>query len=264
MKCNICNQETKQLFSAEIMKKHTILYYSCLSCNFIQTEKPFWLDEAYSSAISSIDVGYVTRNVVYAEIVSSVIKFFYNRKNKFIDYGGGYGMFTRLMRDNGYDYYRQDIYCENLFAEYFDINDFPKEKLKKFEVLTSFEVFEHLINPIKEIEKMFAFSESILFSTALQPDIEFKSIDDWWYFLPFSGQHVSLYSKKSLVAISKKFNCNLYTNNRDFHLLTKKKYIINPVFIIYYAYKIRDKIMGKNFLNKKSLIKKDFELIKNS
>ena len=82
---------------------------------------------------------------------------------------------------------------------------------------------------------MFAFSDSIMFSTALQPKTDFKSIEDWWYFLPYSGQHVSLYSKDSLIALSKKFNCNLYTNNKDLHLLTKKRFIINPVFIIYYS-----------------------------
>ena len=263
MKCNVCSQETKELFTAKIMEKHTITYYNCVSCKFIQTEKPYWLDEAYSSAISSIDIGYVTRNIVYAEIVSSIIKRFFNRKKRFLDYGGGYGMFTRLMRDKGFNYFRQDIYCKNLFAEFFDIEDITENRNEKFEVLTTFEVFEHLVNPIEEIEKMFAFSDSIMFSTALQPKTDFKSIEDWWYFLPYSGQHVSLYSKDSLIALSKKFNCNLYTNNKDLHLLTKKRFIINPVFIIYYSYKIRDKMLGKNFLNQKSLIKKDFEYIKN-
>lgn len=261
MKCNICSQDTKELFTAKIMDKHTITYYKCVSCKFIQTEKPYWLDEAYSSAISSIDIGYVTRNIVYAEIVSSIIKRFFDRSKRFLDYGGGYGMFTRLMRDKGFDYFRQDIYCENLFAEFFDIKDINENSKEKFEVLTSFEVFEHLVSPIEEIEKMFTYSDSILFSTTLQPSTEFKNINDWWYFLPYSGQHVSLYSKESLIALSKKFDCNLYTNNKDLHILTKKKYFINPIFIIYYAYKIRDKVLGKNFLNKKSFIKKDFEYI---
>jgi hypothetical protein len=264
MRCNICSQEAKELFSGKIMDKHTIAYYGCTSCKFIQTEKPYWLDEAYSSAISSIDIGYVTRNIVYSEIVSSILKRFFNRTKRFLDYGGGYGMFTRIMRDKGFNYFRQDIYCKNLFAEFFDIDDIKditENNKEKFEVLTSFEVFEHLVNPIEEIEKMFSFSDSILFSTTLQPKTNFKHIDDWWYFLPYSGQHVSLYSKDSLIVISNKFKCNIYSNNKDLHLLTKKKFFINPIFIIYYAYKIRDKIFNRNFLNKKSLIKKDFDYI---
>lgn len=169
-------------------------------------------------------------------------------------------MFVRLMRDRGFNTYRQDSYCENLFAISFNIEDSNTEN---YELLTTFEVFEHLEDPITEIKKMFQLSDSILFSTLLQPNVKFKSINDWWYFLPYSGQHISLYSKESLIRISKIFNCNLYSNHKDLHLLTKRKFLINPVLYIYYFHKILDKIFGKNFLNSKSLIPKDVELIKN-
>ncbi len=38
----------------------------------------------------------------------------------FLDYAGGYGVFTRLMRDIGFDFYWHDPYTQNLFANGFE------------------------------------------------------------------------------------------------------------------------------------------------
>ena len=101
------------------------------------------------------------RNEYLVPIVSTIIELFYQRATKFIDYGGGYGLFVRMMRDRGFDFYRQDIYCENLFAKHFDLSDLPGTS--KFDMLTAFEVFEHLQDPISEIGKMLSYFDTILF-----------------------------------------------------------------------------------------------------
>ncbi|PKP59337.1 MAG: class I SAM-dependent methyltransferase [Candidatus Altiarchaeales archaeon HGW-Altiarchaeales-1] len=193
MTCKICNSDTNEVFEAKILNSYNVKYYKCKHCGFIQTEKPYWLNEAYSSAISSLDVGLVSRNLSFVPITASIIEKYFKVNGKFLDYGGGTGLFVRLMRDKGFDFYRQDIYCENLFAQNFDINDLDDKKIK-FELLTAFEVFEHLKDPLIEIEKMFKLSDSILFSTELQP-LENVTPDNWWYFVPETGQHISFYSK---------------------------------------------------------------------
>jgi hypothetical protein len=44
--CKICKSEVKYLFSKEILSKYNIKYYQCSTCLFIQTEKPYWQEEA--------------------------------------------------------------------------------------------------------------------------------------------------------------------------------------------------------------------------
>lgn len=259
MKCKVCSSDSNFLFSAQILQKHEIQYFRCDVCGFIQTEQPYWLDEAYRDAIASLDTGYVSRNLLYRDIVASILK---KKKfistGKFLDYGGGYGLFVRLMRDKGFDFYRQDTYCKNLFAQYFDV-----EKTESYELVTAFEVFEHLENPLSEIEKILQYANSVLFSTELQPDIEIKSINDWWYFVPETGQHISFYTRKSLQCLAEKFNLNLYTNNRDLHLLTNKKLPANFLINTGRVHKFVNRVVNKLFWSKKGLLQHDFEYVRN-
>jgi hypothetical protein len=59
-----------------------------------------------------------------------------------MDFGGGYGMFVRLMRDLGFDLYWQDKSCKHLFAAELEVREVPS---RKSEFLTTFDVFEHLL-----------------------------------------------------------------------------------------------------------------------
>ena len=202
-----------------MLAKYTVKYYQCPNCKFIQTENPHWLNEAYGNAITTLDIGLVYRNEYLVPIVSTIINLFYNDNGPYLDYGGGYGLFVRMMRDRGFDFYRQDIYCENLFAKQFDVSDLPPGS--QFNMLSAFEVFEHLPDPIPEVEKMLSLSDSIFFTTELQP-ADSNSLNNWWYFTPETGQHVSLYSLQSLSKLAERFNLHLLSHN-NLHLLSKSK-----------------------------------------
>jgi hypothetical protein len=226
MNCSVCGCETELILKTRVLNKHEVSYFKCVGCEFIQTEKPYWTDEAYNRAISSLDVGLVFRNLHLNKTVEPIIKKYFDPHLKFLDYGGGYGLFVRLMRDKGFDFYRQDMYCENIFAQYWDVKDLPPKT--RFELVTAFEVFEHLANPLEEIKKMFEYADSVLFSTKLQPPAPHENLDQWWYLAPESGQHISFYSKKTLGAIGQHFNRHLYSDGKNFHLLTPQKITANP------------------------------------
>lgn len=217
MQCYICDRRTYSLFVGRVLNKHVVKYYKCSSCEFIQTEEPFWLDEAYNSAISNLDVGLVARNLHFAKIIPTILEAGFDSTKPMLDYGGGYGLFVRLMRDKGFNFFRQDSYCENIFAKHFDIGDYQGKC--NFEVLTAFEVFEHLYKPLDYITEMFSISKSVIFSTHLQPHQNIKVIDDWGYFSPETGQHIAFYSKKTLEVTAEVFGKKLYTNNRNLHLI---------------------------------------------
>ena len=128
----------------------------------------------------------------------------------------GMGVLVRVMRDLGFDFYWHDKYCDNIFAKHF-----IADGKTRFELLTAFEVFEHLVDPLSEIKAMLAFSNNILFSTLLVPK-EAQKASDWWYFGPEHGQHVAFYTVEALQVVSKVFNLHLSTDGVGMHLLSQK------------------------------------------
>lgn len=218
MNCRICLTETNGIFSAKILNKYEIKYYHCPKCDFLQTEQPYWLNEAYESAIGLTDTGILKRNQLFAKRSAALISAFYNPNKIFLDYAGGYGIFVRMMRDSGFDFYWCDPFAKNLFAKGFEYN-----KQDKVLLVTAFECFEHFADPISEINKMLDISENIIFSTRLFKGTPPKP-SDWWYYSLDSGQHISLYSSKTLKYIAGKFDLHLNSDNKAFHMLSKEKH----------------------------------------
>jgi hypothetical protein len=224
MKCKLCDKEIQKVFNHKLMNTYDVDYFFCDSCCFIQTENPYWLKESYLNPIASIDTGIVKRNTLFTRRSSVILYFLFDKKKSFLDYGGGNGLFVRMMRDIGFNFYWHDKYTENTMAKGFNL----KDRVDEIELVTSFECFEHFVNPIEEISKLIQKSNNILFSTKLfngyPPDPE-----NWWYYNFEAGQHISLYSIKSLQIIANKFNLNLASDNRGFHLLSNKK-VNNTIF----------------------------------
>jgi len=226
MICKICNSNAQQIFTSKILKKYDAKYFKCDNCGYLFTEEPFWLDEAYSRSINLSDTGLLDRNIYFSKVLSVIIYFCFNKNGTFLDYAGGYGVFTRLMRDIGFDFYWHDPYTQNLFA-----NGFEKEVKSdsEFELITAFEVFEHLVNPKEELEKMLSYSKTIVFSTELLP----KDIPDpkeWWYYGFNHGQHISFYTEKTLHTLANQFKKNYYNVN-GLHILTDRQFY-NSVLIL--------------------------------
>ncbi|MEA5541942.1 glycosyltransferase [Limnoraphis robusta Tam1] len=183
----------------------------------MQTEDPFWLQEAYSSPIAASDVGLVSRNLQLSQVTEKLILSNFHPQGKFLDYGCGYGLLVRLMRDSGLDFYGYDKYCQNLF-----VKGFEGTVKERYELVTAFEVFEHFVDPIQEIEELLKISRNIFFSTQLLPGHN-PQPNEWWYYALNEGQHIAIYTQQSLAEIAKRFDLNLYSDGNSLHLLTEKK-----------------------------------------
>lgn len=223
MDCKICQHKSDKIFSARVLNKYEVDYFYCSFCGFLQTEDPYWLSEAYADSITLSDTGMLERNTFFADHISLVLSISFNREGKYLDYAGGYGIFTRMMRDIGYDFYWTDLFTKNLVARGFEYSD----NLKPIEAITTFETFEHFVHPIEEIEKMLAISSTIIFSTQLLPE-PVPNPDQWWYYVLNHGQHISLYSKKTIEYIAKKYSLNYYSFG-TFHIITPKH--LNVIFL---------------------------------
>jgi FkbM family methyltransferase len=216
--CKVCKEDSQYFAKSIVLNQYEVDYFQCSNCGFIQTEEPYWLDEAYSDVIATTDVGLVFRNNNLSRKTAHIILKIFNHEARFLDYGGGYGLFVRIMRDFGFDFYWFDKFCTNLFAKGFE---FDETKNDLYELVTAFEVFEHFSNPIEEIENILKISRNILFSTEILPQNSPKP-GEWWYYSPHDGQHISIYTLKTLSVIAEKYNLNLYSDGSSLHLLTEK------------------------------------------
>lgn len=249
LRCRLCNSDTVRFGENTILKKHIVSYYQCVECGFLQTEAPYWLTEAYSSAIAFQDVGIMQRNLMNCEITSAVLNLFFPKSSASLDFGAGHGIFVRLMRDRGFDFRWSDLHAENTYARGFECH-----QEERFQFLTAFEVLEHLENPLSEIEQIMSRSENVFASTSLLPDPA-PHLKDWWYYMPSSGQHVSFYTLKSLRFIASKFGRHLLSRG-PYHLFTREPR--NP-----HIFKLATRPKVARIVNllfrRRSLIASDFE-----
>ena len=253
--CRVCNTTIDPIFTSVLIKKYSVEYFQCPHSGDVQTESPFWLEEAYSRTINDVDTGLLMRSYWHRNVSSTLIYILFNKRGKFLDYGGGYGVFVRLMRDIGFDFYWQDKHTENLFAKGFEFGESDQNPV---ELLTCFETFEHFVEPAIELENLLNFSQNILLSTEFIPD-PVPSPDEWWYYGSEHGQHIGFFQKKTFEYLANKHNMYFYTNGQNIHLLSKKR-LLKPTFkLLTKASKYINPLIQKRM---DSLTWKDFETLK--
>ena len=198
MLCRLCNNSTFPLFTQRVLNRYDVAYFRCGVCDLIQSEKPYWLDEAYAlGAMSNTDTGAIARNALCAQTTSVIARLLKVSANApCADFGGGHGVFVRMMRDRGMDFRLCDKYAKNLFARGFDA-----DVSEHFAMMTAFEVFEHFAEPAVDIERIFSPAHDVvLVGTVLHRG----HWPGWWYYSPQTGQHVAIYSAFTMQVIAEK------------------------------------------------------------
>jgi hypothetical protein len=215
--CPISGSALKPVFSATVLGRHEVTYYYCKESGLLKTEQPFWLEDAYQDAISGADTGLVQRNISNSHILEPILGCLGLAQGRLLDFAGGYGLLTRLMRDKGFDCYTTDKYCANIFAQTFEPGtDF------KADALFAFEVMEHIEDPLSLVRDLFkCYScRTLIFSTVtFGPTVPGK---DWWYYGFESGQHITFYQPWTLALLADLLECTYYMLRPDLHLITNR------------------------------------------
>ncbi len=214
--CPLCANEAGTVFSANVLGDREANYCLCQHCGLLFAHQPDWLDEAYRHPIAQIDTGVMRRNLLNALRVTGILSFLFPRAARYLDFAGGYGVFTRLMRDIGLDFHWQDKYCANLLAKGFEC-----EPGQEYALVTAFEVLEHVPSPRDFVASVIAETgcDSLLFSTTLfEGDAPPRN---WYYYAFESGQHICFYQRRTLSYLADSLGMR-YVHGGDLHLFTKK------------------------------------------
>lgn len=234
--CRVCGKEAEFFFNKQILGKHQVAYFKCSNCGQVQTEEPHWLEEAYRDHDSKLDVGMADRCVWTAQtMVALAWRLKIEPGEPCLDWGAGSGLFVRLCRDYGMNFFYFDRYPQNVFARGYEAD--PSGG-KNWGCLSAFEVAEHLANPLADFEQLFQLSPRyIVFSTLLYNG----EAPDWWYFTD-NGQHVAFYTRRSLELIGSQFGYRLASNGRDLHLFSKEP--------------VRDRLLDKSRRHRQALARR--------
>ena len=249
-RCRLCGEDAFPFGSARILASLEVSYYRCHRCGFVQTEEPYWLERAYEQPISKIDLGIVSRNIALGDTASAVISMLFDSGGRFLDWGGGYGILVRLMRDRGFDFYWRDPFCDNLFAQGFEWADETRAEL-----VTAFEVLEHLPRPADDIARMADIADNLLVSTFLLPEPA-PAPGEWWYYALESGQHVSFYSRRSLAVLADQLGMFAASNRGcSVHLFTRSRKAARAFPLVASRHGVR---LSRLLPNRRSLLDDDF------
>lgn len=220
-RCRVCATPARPFARTTLLAKYDVQYDKCPACGLVQTEEPYWLAQAYASPIAPSDVGFVQRNVRNAPIVGALARTCFDWRQKHLDYGGGYGLLVRLLRDQGLDFYLYDKYCPNTFAKGFSVD---LDGSQQYELTTAFEVFEHLPDPMAVADQILRQSIGLLFTTQpLPPSSPRPGTGEWSYYSESEGQHITLYTLRSIRMMADRLGVHLHSRGTDLHLLTRRR-----------------------------------------
>lgn len=209
--CAICAAPLTEAFRAEVLHRHEAIYDHCCACGFLCVRKPHWLAEAYSEAIALTDTGLMWRNQAIARRLTALFTVMgVKPDDRFLDYAGGYGALTRLMRDAGFDFHWSDPYCRNLLATGFEY----AADLGPCRAVTAFEVLEHVENPREFVTAALAAgaTDTLIFTTELYAGSP-PHAADWWYYSVETGQHIAFYRRDTLACLAEKLGLHFHSSH---------------------------------------------------
>lgn len=198
-----------------------IYYFLCGGCGFLFAPAfSSWSREDFSNNIYNED--YIKFDPDFDGHRSStngvgLLKMFpANPAIRHLDYGGGSGHLTRMLVEGGWDSRSYDPYASH--------GD-RLEPGEKYNLITSFEVFEHVVDPVALVQELHDILDDegiLMFSTLLSDGfIQRPQRINWWYVSPRNG-HISIYSERSLRHLAQRFGFRYKNPLAGLHFFWKR------------------------------------------
>jgi len=213
--CKVCNSKTLLLKDEKTSK----IYYKCPKCKYIFLDDEFYIDEKkekshYDKHHNNLEsLGYVK---MFEDLVDEFVKPLRVEIKTALDFGCGEGEVLPIVLE------RNNIKCDR-----YDLFYFPDKiyENKKYDLICSTEVFEHLQNPLEMLKTLLLHVEDngyLVLMTAFHPDDDEKFLK-WWYIRDIT--HIGFFNLDTFEYLAKELNLEILKNNNNIILF--KKVIIN-------------------------------------
>lgn len=209
MLCKLCGSSDLDLLGTKDK------YYYCKNCRLIFIEPEAVVEpEVEKSRYEGHDNNHQNEGYVqmFEDFIKQVIEPQLDLKqiDSVLEFGCGPGpVLADLLAAKGLDV--------QLYDPYF----YPEEdfKEKKYDLITSTEVFEHFVDPVKEIKLLKSLLKEggyLAIMTSFHPGpAEFS---DWWY--TWDQTHITFYNHKTFKKIATKYGLEIvYTDQQKYILL---------------------------------------------
>jgi hypothetical protein len=193
--CKLCTGATQFRFGKTVLGRYPAQYFECTVCGWLQIPDTRWLQEAYATASWAADTGLVARNIQLACTIGAFLERSIRPTETVIDYGGGTGLLTRLLRDMGWQVLCHDPYHQPQFVRAFHVTSIEEAEAR---VIIASEVFEHFSAPRESLLSLLKAAPIVVFTTELYTGQD----ENWPYLAPEGGQHIFFFSPQSIQSIA--------------------------------------------------------------
>jgi len=195
-----------------------VYYALCSKCGFcFAPELANWKLQEFEEKIYNDD--YVAVDPDYIDVrprgnAANLIAMFGDRALgiRHLDYGGGGGLLSGILKQAKWQSISYDPFVDK---------DLRIEQLGRFDLITAFEVFEHVPDVHQLMTNLYSLLSPngiVLFSTLVSDgNIQPKQRISWWYASPRNG-HISLFSKNSLAMLAQQYRVNFGSFSAGFHV----------------------------------------------
>lgn len=206
--CLICG--SKKLSQVEVINQESLV--SCTDCSFVffhRIPSLQELDDHYSGYGQNFVCSPLTI-VRYNELLDKMEAF--RKTNKILDVGCGAGFFLEQAKKRGWEVYGtefSDLSMQNCISRGINMHQgvlqIENYKPEMFDVVTSFEVIEHINNPLEELAKFHALvrQKGLVYVTTPNYKYFFKDSPRFRKIIGFP-EHLSYYTPKTLNFVFKK------------------------------------------------------------
>lgn len=196
-----------------------ITYARCRFCGFCYAPEMYqWTRDQFAERVYNDDYHVVdpdfaeVRPKTQAEFIIPMLGDAAG-STRHLDYGGGQGRLTDLLTGAGF---------ESVCYDPFETPDLDPRSLGQFDLITVFEVFEHVPDVNALMHDLLALRRpggAILLSTLLSDqDIAPGKPLTWWYAAPRNG-HISLFSHASLQLLANRYGFTLGSFDQVLHVM---------------------------------------------
>ncbi|DAB28017.1 MAG TPA: 2-polyprenyl-3-methyl-5-hydroxy-6-metoxy-1,4-benzoquinol methylase [Sulfurimonas sp. UBA10385] len=212
-KCKICNSTTTPITDVKTSK----IYHKCSTCEYIFLDESFYVDKArekkhYDKHHNSFEsLGYIK---MFENLIEEFVLPQQQDIKTALDFGCGEGEVLPILLE------RNNITCDR-----YDLFYFPKKVYedKRYDLILSTEVFEHLKNPLEVFSELLLHVEEggyLLLMSAFAPanDDEFFK---WWYIRDIT--HIGFFNLATFEKIADSLNLKIIKHNFKNIILFKKR-----------------------------------------